>query len=50
MNNWNEIEKNIIDNKIVNYYKHDKFIGQQFIKNGFWFDNDIINNIKKKQN
>lgn len=48
MNNWNEIEKNIIDNKIVNYYKHDKCIGQQFIKNGFWFDNDIINNIIKK--
>ena len=49
MSNWDELEKNMIDNKIVNYYKNDKCIGQQFIKNGIWFDNDIINIIKQNR-
>lgn len=49
MKNWDEIENNTIDNKIVNYYKHDKAIGQGFIKNGIWYDENIINIIKNNR-
>jgi FkbM family methyltransferase len=44
---WDELDSNIIDNKIVYYYKKDECIGQLYIKNGIWFDSDIINIIKK---
>jgi FkbM family methyltransferase len=44
---WDELESNIIDGKIVNYYKNDECIGKLYIKNGIWFDEDIINIIKK---
>lgn len=47
MDNWRELSQNIIDNKIVNYYKNDKGIGL-YIKNGVWFDENIINIIRTR--
>ncbi len=45
---WDNINSNIIDNINIYYYEKDEYIGNM-IRNGIWYDVNIINIIKNNR-